>query len=197
MPHLAVDAVTTAAKIVCELQTLVSRELDPLEPGVISITTLRAGEAHNVIPPSVQMTGTIRSLTASGMQFLQQRVRELAGHIAAANRCEANVNFPGHVYPPTVNDTHCWELAQKLSGELVGAANVQEIPPVMGGEDFSYYTERTAGCFIGLGMRNEAEDAVFNVHHPRFRADESALPLGAALHVAFALSSLQELRGAT
>lgn len=196
MPHMTVDPVTTAAKIVCDLQTILSRELDPLDSGVISITTMHGGEAFNVIPPSVRLTGTIRSLTRSGMEALQQRVWDVATHVAMAHRCEARVEFPGHDYPATVNDPHCWEVAGAIGRELAGAGSVQELPPVMGGEDFAYYLERVPGVFVALGTRNENQDAAYSVHHPRFKVDEDALPLGAAMHVNFALRSLAELREA-
>jgi IAA-amino acid hydrolase len=193
-PHLAIDPVTTAAKVIGELQTIVSRETDPLDSAVISVTTIHAGEAYNVIPQEVRMTGTIRSLTLSGMRLLQDRIREVVTHVAAANRCEAVVEFPGNDYPPTVNDGHCWNLAQEIGREALGDDNVGELPPVMGGEDFAYYAQRIPGCFVGLGTGNEADDAVYSVHHPKFKVDESALPIGTALHVAFALRSLEELR---
>lgn len=194
MPHLTVDPVTTAAKLVVELQTLVSRETDPLDSAVVSITCIRGGDAYNVIPPQVVLIGTLRSLTQSGLQSLQTRVREMSGHIAAANRCQAEVEFPGHDYPPTLNDRDCWKLAKSVAGELLGAAQVHELPPVMGGEDFAYYTERVPGCFVGLGVRNETQEATYSVHHPKFKADEDALPLGVALHVCYALRSLNELQ---
>jgi IAA-amino acid hydrolase len=194
MPHLAVDPVATAAKVVCELQTIISRELDPLESGVVSITVVHGGEVFNVIPPSVRLLGTLRSLTRAGLETLQQRVWEIATHIALANRCTAQVHFPGNDYPATVNDAHCWETAQALGRDVAGEAAVHELPPVMGGEDFAFYLERVPGCFVALGVRNEAQDAVYSVHHPKFKVDEEALPLGAALHVAFALRSLSELR---
>jgi IAA-amino acid hydrolase len=193
MPHMTADPVVTAAKVICELQTIVSRELDPLESGVVSITTMHGGEAFNVIPPAVKLTGTIRSLTAKGMAFLEERVRAISTHIAAANRCEARFEFMD-AYPPTVNDGHCWQLAQTLGRALFGEGSVQELMPVMGGEDFAYYTERIPGCFVALGVRNESQGAVHSVHHPMFKADEDALPLGAALHAAFAISSLEELK---
>jgi IAA-amino acid hydrolase len=196
MPHLAVDPVATAAKVILELQTIISRELDPLDSGVVSITAVNGGQAFNVIPPSVRLVGTIRSLTRPGLEALQQRVGEIAAHVALANRCEARVEFPGNDYPPTVNDSHCWAVASALGGDLVGDAAVHELAPVMGGEDFAYYLERIPGCFVGLGVRNESQDAVYSVHHPRFKVDEDALPLGTALHVAFALRSLAELREA-
>ncbi len=196
MPHLAVDPVVTAAKVIGDLQTIVSRELDPLDSGVVSITAIHGGEIFNVIPPSVRMIGTLRSLTRSGIELLQERVQEIATHVALANRCEARVEFPGTGYPPTVNDRHCWETAGELGRDLLGEAAVNELAPVMGAEDFAFYLERIPGCFVALGTRNESQDAVYSVHHPKFKADEAALPLGAALHVAFALRSLAELRGA-
>lgn len=191
-PQMTHDPVVAAAKIVCELQTIVSRELDPLEPGVVSITTVHGGEAFNVIPTSVAMSGTIRSLTERGMAFLAERVHAIATQVAAANRCEAQVQFLD-AYPPTVNDGHCWDVAQAVGRELLGDGSVQQILPVMGGEDFSYYTNRIPGCFVALGMRNESQGAVYGVHHPMFKADEDMLPVGSALHVGFALRSLGEL----
>jgi IAA-amino acid hydrolase len=193
MPQFAIDPVTTAAKIICELQTIVARELDPLESGVISVTTVHAGEAYNVIPQEVKLTGTIRSLTHEGMKFLQDRIRETCEHVAIANRCTAEVAFPGNDYPPTVNDAALWELAQSFGRKLLGDAQVCEVPPIMGGEDFAYYAERIPGVFVGLGIRNEAVGSIYSVHHPMFKVDESALPIGTALHAAFALQSLAEL----
>lgn len=191
-PHLDIDPVVTAAKIVTELQTIVSRELDPLASGVVSVTTLRGGEAFNVIPQEVELTGTLRALTMDDLRWLQKRVKEIAGHVAAANRCEAAVDFPGSDYPPTTNDGHCWALAKEIGAELVGADAVLEVPPLMGGEDFAYYLQHVPGVFVGLGMRNEAIGATWVVHHPCFKMDEDTLPTGTALHVAFALRSLEE-----
>lgn len=195
MPHLTVDPLATAAQLVCDLQTIISREVDPLQSGVVSITTFHAGDATNVIPQEVQLSGTMRSLTMAGLLFLQQRIREIAEHTAAAHRCDAVVEFLGTNFPPTVNDPQLWNLAADIGKSLLGADAVSEIPPVMGGEDFAFYTERIPGCFVGLGIRNEAEGCVFGLHHPRFKVDEAALPLGTALHVEFALRSLAECGG--
>jgi IAA-amino acid hydrolase len=194
MPHLTVDPVATAAKLINELQTLVSRETDPLDSAVVSITAIHGGQAHNVIPEVVEMKGTIRGLTMTMLQHLQTRIREVAGHVASANRCEVEVEFPGNDYPPTINDGESWKLAKKVGGDLLGASEVHEMPPVMGGEDFAFYTEQVPGCFVGLGVRNEDQGAVHYVHHPKFKVDEDALPLGAALHVGLAFGSLIELR---
>ncbi len=194
MPQFAIDPVTTAAKIICDLQTIVSREFDPLDSAVISITTMKAGEAYNVIPQEVKLTGTIRALTHDGMEYLQERIREVCEHTAAAHRCTAQVEYPGNDYPPTVNDAKLWDVTQSLGREMLGNKKVEEVPPIMGGEDFAYYAEKIPGVFVGLGIRNEEVGAVYSVHHPKFKVDEAALPIGTAMHVAFALRSLAELR---
>jgi len=194
MPHLAADPVATAAQIVCELQTIVSRELDPLNSGVVSITTIHGGDAFNVIPAEVRMQGTIRSLTTPGLKFIQARVRAIAEGIAAAHRCAAAVSFEAVEYPATVNDAAAWALAREVGGELLGAGAVLESPPIMGGEDFSFILERVPGCFVLLGVRNEAIGADKSLHHPQFIADEAALPIGAALHAGFALRALDASR---
>ncbi len=193
MPHLTIDPVATSAKLITELQTIVSRETDPLDSVVISISTIHGGQASNVIPEEVEMKGTLRALRMEKLQQLQARVREISTHVAAANHCEVDVEFPGHDYPPTVNDGQSWELAKQIAGKALGQSNVHEIPPTMGGEDFAYYTEQVPGCFVGLGVRNENQGAIYSVHHPSFKVDEAALPLGAALHVAYALGSIDEL----
>jgi IAA-amino acid hydrolase len=196
-PHFTMDPVLTLAKVVTELQSLVSRETDPLSSAVVSITAIHAGEAFNVIPETAMALGTIRSFSVEGIQWFQNRIREFASLIAQANRCQANVEFPDVDYPPTVNDAHCWKVAVQLGAELLGTQSVRELPPVLGGEDFAYYCQVVPGCFMALGIANESIGACYNVHHPKskFKVDEDALPIGAAMHVAFAIRSLAELKG--
>jgi len=194
LPQFTRDPIPTAAQIILGLQTVISRELDPLDAGVISVTCIEGGSAYNVIPERVTLRGTIRSLTSAGLVHLQQRLTAMAQSLAAAHRCEVAVSFPGHAYPPTVNDAHCWELSQQIGREFLGPDQVSTLPPVMGGEDFAYYVERgVPGCFVALGVRNERLGCILAVHTPRFQADEAALPIGTALHVAFALRSQAEL----
>jgi IAA-amino acid hydrolase len=193
MPQFAIDPVTAAAHLVTALQSVVSRELDPLVPGVISITTVHGGETHNVIPAEVRMSGTIRSLTLDGLRGMQRRTVEIAEATALAHRCRAEVGFPGNAYPPTVNDPRCWELGRAAAREVLGEGAVRELDPVMGGEDFAFYAERIPACFVAIGIRNEAEGSIYSVHHPAFKADEEVLPLGAAVHATFALRALDDL----
>ena len=193
-PHHTIDPVVTGSKIIVELQTIISRELSPLESGVISITMTKAGNACNVIPSTMELEGTIRSLTLEGILKLQTRVKEVAESIAIANRCKAEVTFPGNDYPPTINDAECWNLGKTAAIEILGDAQVAEMGPIMGGEDFAYYTQEIPGCFSFLGVGNAEINAVYDVHHPMFKVDEEALPLGVAIHVNSALKALKSLR---
>ena len=193
VPQLTKDPVLTSARIITNLQSIISRELDPLESGVVSITVINGGNASNVIPSEVKVKGTLRSLTMDGLKELQKRVKEISEGIAQTHGCEAIVEYVGNDYPPTVNDSEMWKFAKNVGIELLGDDNVSDLDAVMGGEDFAYYTEKVKGCFVVLGMNNPEIDATYSVHHPMFKADEDALHIGTALHTIFALKSLEEL----
>ena len=193
VPQLTKDPVLTSARIITNLQSIVSREIDPLDSGVVSITVINGGNASNVIPSDVVVKGTLRSLTMDGLRELQKRVKEIAEGIAQTHGCEAVVEYVGNDYPPTVNDSDMWKFAKGIGIELLGDENVSDLDAVMGGEDFAYYTEKVKGCFVVLGMNNPDIDATYSVHHPMFKADEDALHIGTALHTIFALKSLEEL----
>ena len=193
VPQLTKDPVLTSARIITNLQSIISRELDPLDSGVVSITVINGGNASNVIPSEINIKGTLRSLTMDGLKKLQKRVREIAEGVAQTHGCKAIVEYVGNDYPPTVNDSEMWEFAKKAGIELLGDENVSDLDAVMGGEDFAYYTEKVKGCFVVLGMNNPEIDATYSVHHPMFKADEDALHIGTALHTIFALKSLEEL----
>ena len=189
MPNLSIDPVTATSQIVSSLQSIVSRETDPLEPAVLSVTYINAGKAHNVIPESVNIGGTIRSLTLEGQERIQKRLEEVTKSVALAHQCEAEVSFPGHVYPPTINDESHWNMVKK-KGKDIFSENIVELDPVMGGEDFSYYTQVCPGCFVALGIGNEEKETTTSVHNPKFKVDEDALHLGVALHLLMATEAL-------
>ena len=193
VPHLTRDPVLTSAQVITNLQSIISREIDPLDSGVVSISAIHGGQAANVIPSEVKILGTLRSLTMEGLKTLQKRVKKISENIAEAHECEAIVEYPGNDYPPTVNDSEMWEFAKGIGIEMLGEENVSDLDAVMGGEDFAYYTEKVKGCFVVLGMNNPEIDATYSVHHPMFKADEDALHIGTALHAIFALKSLEEL----
>ena len=108
-----------------------------------------------------------------------------------ANRCEVEVTFPGNDFPPTVNDAECWQLSKSAAEEILGQGRVAEMGPIMGGEDFSYYTQVIPGCFSFIGVGNPELEA-YGVHHPKFKVDEEALSLGTAIHVNTALNALKQ-----
>ncbi|MBC8514789.1 amidohydrolase [bacterium] len=186
--YLAVDPVVCAAAIIGSLQAIVSRETDPLSSAVVSITVVKGGDAHNVIPERVVLEGTIRSLSESGMEVLKKRVKEISHGVGEAHRCAIDISFPGETYPPTVNDPDLWSFSRAIAEDLL---EFVEVDPVMGGEDFSYFAQRVPGAFMVLGSGNEALGTTVSVHHPQFKLDEDVLPLGAALHAAWALGALE------
>jgi amidohydrolase len=192
MPHTTADPVSCAAKIVVELQTIVSRETDPFEPTVVTVGSIHGGEAFNVIPETVRMTGTIRSLSLDGLLRVKQRVEDVAQGIAVANRCRADVSYPIKDHPPTTNAGASWDVASRAAAGVVGAAGVHAMDAIMGAEDFAFYQRRIPGCFSFIGVSAADWRERYGVHHERFRVDEAALPIGTAVHVATALEALAQ-----
>ncbi len=190
LPHHCIDPITSAAKMILELQTIVSREMNPFSPSVLTIGSITGGNAANVIPEEVTFSGTIRSLCIDGAQQIRRRLVEIVESIAAANHCQASVTSLMPDYPATVNDEGCRQIAQKAAAEILGAQNVVSATPVMIGEDFAYYQQLVPGCLAFLGVSDPANKNQFGLHHPRFEVDESALPIGSAWHVSVALAAL-------
>ena len=193
-PHTVQDPILAAAQIVTALQSIVSRECDPVKPSVISVTSISGGSTYNVIPDEVEMRGTIRSLELKGIDALRHSILRVATSVAEAMRCTVSFDKGENEteYPPTANDLHCRELAKSVAREYVGDRQVVEIDPVMGAEDFSFYAKHAKACFIGLGIFNPDIGATAMVHNSKFKVDEAALHLGTAMHVGFALRSLEE-----
>ncbi|HEV8396451.1 MAG TPA: amidohydrolase [Vicinamibacterales bacterium] len=190
MPHMTADPVATTAKIVVELQTIVSRETDPFEPAVVTVGSIHGGDAFNVVPETVRMTGTFRSLSFEGLLRLKQRLDDVARGIAAVNRCHATVTYPIQDHPPTTNATAAWDIASRAAAAVVGSSAVNRMDPIMGSEDFAFYQRRIPGCFSFIGVSHAEWSTRYGVHHEKFTVDEAALPIGTALHVATALEAL-------
>jgi hippurate hydrolase len=186
MPHLAADAVVIAAHVVTALQTVVSREVDPVEPAVLTVGEIGAGTAFNIIPEKARLGGTVRTLNAELRERMPGRIEEIARGVARGMRGDADLdyNFSYHV---TVNDEGAASRALSVAGNLFGGEAVLELPnPSMGAEDFAYFLEKVPGAFIWLGV---GED-VSGLHTPQFAFDEGVLPRGSALLAALALESL-------
>jgi amidohydrolase len=186
MPHLTADAVVIAAQVVTALQTVVSREVDPVEPVVLTVGEIGAGTAFNIIPEKARIGGTVRTLNADLRQRMPERIEGVARGVARGMRGDAELDYH-FSYPVTVNDIEAAERALGVAAKLFGEDSVLQLPnPSMGGEDFAFFLEKVPGAFVWLGV---GED-VSGLHTPRFAFDEEILPRGSALLAALALESL-------
>ena len=191
LPHEAIDPIVIAANAISALQTIVSREVSPLESAVISICKMEAGKgAYNVIPDFATFGGTLRSQDPGMREYLPKRVREILDGIVPAMRGSYEFNLMRR-FPPTINDEKMISFVAKVSRELLGEEKVFEMKPMMGSEDFSCYLEKVPGAFVFLGVKNKEKGTIYPHHHPRFDVDEEILPIGTALEVATAMEYLQ------
>uniref|UniRef100_A0A5B7BL53 Putative IAA-amino acid hydrolase ILR1-like 3 n=1 Tax=Davidia involucrata TaxID=16924 RepID=A0A5B7BL53_DAVIN len=188
-PHDSVDPILAASFTILALQQLISREVDPLQSQVLSVTYIRGGTALNVIPPFVELGGTLRSLTTEGLHQLQQRVKEVIKGQAAVHRCNAYVDMKEEDYPPypaCVNDESLHQHVERVGRLLFGPENVKVCKKLMAGEDFAFYQEVIPGVMLSIGIENEKVGSIHSPHSPYFFLDEDVLPIGAALHTALA-----------
>jgi amidohydrolase len=178
MPEAGRDPIVCLANTVTALQTIVSRETDPLKEVVVSVTQLRAGTAFNIIPQTAWLNGTVRTFDPAVWREIPGHFDRIVNGVAAAMGCRAEIRIDRN-NRPTVNDPAMSEIAHASATEVVGAANLRRDVRTMGGEDFSAFLARVPGCFIAIGSRNESKGLVWDHHHPRFDVDEQALAIGA------------------
>jgi amidohydrolase len=178
-PHSAIDPVVIASQIVLALQTLVAREVDPMEAAVVSTTAIQAGEAFNVIPDTAELRGTVRTLSPAVREHLQKRVPEVIEGVGKAMRAEVTSEFVLG-YPGIVNDPDITDIVRQAAIEVAGEDNVVVNELGMGGEDFSYFSLERPGCFFRVGTRNEERGIVWGHHHPRFDVEEEGMTNGMA-----------------
>lgn len=177
-PHDAVDPVVLAAEVVTALQSVVSRNVQPTETAVLSVTQIHSGDAYNVIPATAKLAGTVRTFSVKTMQLIEDRVRRLASGIASAHGGTAQLDFRT-VFHPVVNDVGAAALAGDVASELVGEANVlRDIPAGTGSEDFSFMLEEVPGCYLFLG--NADENHTRPVHNPGYDFNDRAAIYGAS-----------------
>lgn len=176
-PHRAADPVVAAAHVVTALQTVVAREVSPQQATVVTIGAIHGGEAFNVIPDEVTLTGTIRTFDAALRRSMPERIKRIAEGVAGGLQCRAEVEVrTGN--PAVVNDGPVAELARRAAERVVGEKGVVVPEPTMGGEDMALYFEKVPGCFVFVGSAN-AERGLDQPHHsPRFDIDEQCLTIG-------------------
>ena len=178
MPQAGRDPVVALAHAITALQTLVSRNADPLKELVVSVTQIKAGSAFNIIPDSAWMNGTVRIFDRELWAKVPRDFERVVRGVAAAMDCEAEIVYDRGNHP-TVNDPAMCNVARAAASNVVGASSVRADVRTMGGEDFSAFLERLPGVFIAVGSKNEERGLIYGHHHPRFDVDEQCLRIGA------------------
>ena len=186
MPQDTICALTTGAEIVCMLNSIVGRSVDPIESAVVSLGMFRSGEVFNITPDSAVIKGTIRSFDQKIRMRVWDRLDQICNGVCQAMGATYTLDKI-FGYPPVINNPEVAAVVAEAGRESTDPAMVQEIRPCMGAEDFSYYLQKAPGMFLFLGIGNPATGAAFSHHHPKFDMDESALITGVEVMVRAAL----------
>jgi amidohydrolase len=191
MPHLGTDPVPIACQIVQAFQTIVSRNLKPIDAGVVSVTMIHSGEATNVIPDSCELQGTVRAFRTEVQELIARRMKQIAEHTCAAHEATCEFEFQAN-YPPTVNSAPEAEFARKVMLSIVGDDNVLVQEPTMGAEDFAFMLQAKPGAYAfianGDGSHREFGHGAgpCMLHNPSYDFNDDLIPLGATYWVRLA-----------
>lgn len=183
MPDQTIDSIIVASQIVNALQTIVSRNVNPLESAVVTVGELHAGTALNVIADSAKMSGTIRYFNPALEKLIRERLEAIIAGICQSHGAKYELDH-WQLYPPTINEQTITELIRSVATEVVETpAGVVPDCQTMGGEDMSFFLQEVPGCYFFLGSANPDRDLIYPHHHPRFDFDESALGMGVEIFV--------------
>lgn len=188
MPHLCVDPIAAAAAVIQSAQHVVSRQVDPVQGGVVSITRVEGGTTHNIIPESVFLQGTTRFLHPESGQRVHAGFEAILKQVSAAHGCDAEITWHDG-YPVTVNHDEAYGRWKQVASETLGANHVEDMAPVMGGEDFSFYGQKIPACFFALGLLAHDQEFMPSLHHPCFDFNDAAIPTGIEVFTALATAS--------
>jgi amidohydrolase len=175
-PHQGIDPIVMAAQVVLALQTIRSRTLDPLEPSVVTVGIFRGGERFNIIPAEVHLEGTVRTYSAEARTTVERRMRETLDGITRAGGGSYVLDYQNNA-PSVHNDPELYARMRPALERAFGKDNVVDTPPTMGGEDFSYLSEKVPGFYFRLGVVKPGTKSG-GLHTPDFRADDTAIPVG-------------------
>ncbi len=192
IPHLSIDPVLASAQIITALQGIVSRNVDAQKAAVVTVASIHGGEAFNVIPPQVEMLGTIRFFEPEVGALVHRRFKEVVAGVASAMQCQAEIEL-SDLTPPVINDPKTTARVLRAA-EMVFPAETPDTSPyvTMGSEDFSFFQQKAPGTYFFIGSNNEARGLHYGHHHPKFDFDEEALARGSALMAAAALEVIKE-----
>ena len=187
-PHMGADPIVAAAEAIVDLQQIVSRELDPTEPGVVTVGIIRAGTATNIIPDEAVFEGTARTVSSGARGAIRSAIHRRIGAVASASRCSAEIEWR-EGYPATVNDPEMTDYVAKVAREALGARRfLMAGRPSMGGEDFAYYLEKTPGCFFYVGVAPVGASGYPSLHNDHFDFTDAAIGVGMRMFVELAVN---------
>ena len=181
-PHLSRDPILAAGHLITQIHSIVSRNVNPLESGVITIGKVNGGTASNIIPDEVELIGTVRSLNSQVREELKSRIEEVTQGVTRSFSMEYRFDFE-YGYPVLINDSEMSKLVGLACSKGIGKENVEVVKPSMGGEDFAYYLEKVPGSFFRLGCRNEEKGIIHPYHSSLFDIDEKVLPFGVEMFI--------------
>ena len=193
MPHQAVDSIPIGAQVVNNLQLLVSRNIDPIDTVVVSVTKFTGGTAHNVIPGCVEMLGTVRILDPEVRKRVPELMERIVRGITEAHGASHEFEYQ-FGFRPVVNDEETTRAIEETVREVFGEETLEIVRPTLGGEDFSALQQEAPGTFFWVGAGNEEKGIIYPHHHPRFTVDEDAFPYGMKM---FVNAAFKLLDGAT
>lgn len=176
-PHLCIDPILIASHLIIALQQVVSRNNDPHNPTVLSITSFKGGETTNVIPNEVKLKGTFRAMDETWRFKAHELIRKMATDLVQGMGGEIDLLIDVG-YPSVYNNEALNEITKEKAAAFIGEANVEETEKRMGAEDFGYYSQQIPGCFFRLGVMNREKGIISGVHTPTFNIDESAIEIG-------------------
>lgn len=188
-PHTTRDPVLASAQVVTSLQSIVSRNIPPLETAVVSVTMLKAGDAFNIIPSTVEMKGTIRTFQTPIRELVIERFRKLIEGVTEAFGCSAEVDVQS-LTPAVINDERVTSAVQKIAGQLMPNDEIETSFCTMGSEDMAFMMQDIPGCYFFIGSANSSIGLDAGHHNPHFNFDEAVLPRAASLMAAAAVRLL-------
>ncbi|ABA21836.1 Peptidase M20D, amidohydrolase [Trichormus variabilis ATCC 29413] len=183
IPHQTVDSVVVAAQIVTALQTIVARNVNPIDSAVVTVGALHGGTTHNVIADTATMKGTVRYFNPAFQGFFPQRIEQVIAGICQSHGAKYDFKYT-ELYPPVINDQAIAQLVRSVAAEVIETP-IGIVPEcqTMGGEDMSFFLQEVSGCYFFLGSANPDKDLAYPHHHPRFDFDETALAMGVEIFV--------------
>jgi amidohydrolase len=190
-PHLGADPILAAAQLITNLQSLITKFRNPLNPGVLTVTAINGGTATNIIPEKVELKGTFRSFDNEWRYSMIEKIKKFSVDICALYDCNCSFD-PILGYPPLSNDINSTSIAKETAEKIFGNNKVQSWEPKMWAEDFAYYAQRIPATFWFLGVMPEDLKVMPGLHNPKFLPEDEALKLGTAMLVAVASDYLDK-----